>query len=320
MSDSHTYAHPLAAALLLAVTLAGSGCVSLPELKAPATTGERNAGYTYIPIDPLPVESRPGKNCRFDKGNGRSVVLDMSGPPLEAGQKLRPVLDDLPDNAVRMAIREYGAKGTASVGPFKLGAEGQRYQVILDYINVDSTSLRFFIQTDPSSPTEVRRISQYRFVFNDGVTSRDRIGAAAAASIEGNVVIPVYVGVGLRLTADLQILKGNVNLSNLGAIAAAVESGQATGTLVVQTIGVTGKQVAASLPLPSSLNQTTVQNAIMSLGSIKAVIHDEKSTTITPRITGLYLPLRDANEAMVNQIVSEIAREPVLWQRGCASE
>ena len=133
----------------------------------------------------------------------------------------------------------------------------------------------------------------------------------------GNIVIPVYVGVGLRLTADLQVVRGSLNLSSLGAIAAGVESGRASGSLVVQTIGVTGKQVSTSLPMPSELNQTTVQNAILALGSIKAVIYDGKNTTITPRITGIYLPMRAGTEELVNRIVSELARDEVFWVIPC---
>jgi hypothetical protein len=130
-------------------------------------------------------------------------------------------------------------------------------------------------------------------------------------------VIPVYVGVGLRLTADLQVLRGTINLSSIGAIAAGVEAGKASGSLVVQTLGVTGKQVATSLPLPSELNQTTVQNAILSLDSIKAIIFDSQNTVVTPRVTGIYLPIRNGTEDLVNRIVSELARSPIPWYRPC---
>jgi hypothetical protein len=95
------------------------------------------------------------------------------------------------------------------------------------------------------------------------------------------------------------------------------EGGQATGSLVVQTIGVTGKQVSTSLPMPSELNQTTVQTAILSLGSIKAIIYDKESALVTPRMTGIYLPIPAGSEQLLNKIVSELARYPIRWHRGC---
>ena len=131
------------------------------------------------------------------------------------------------------------------------------------------------------------------------------------------VVIPVYVGVGLRLTATVQILKGNVNLASLGAIAASVEAQKAAGSLVVQTLGINGKQVAASLPLPAELNSTTIQNAIQSLGSIKAVMYDAENTRVTPRVTGIYSPLQFNSPRLINAIVSQLAKARIPWSPAC---
>ena len=291
----------------IAITLliaALSGCSSFPVLRSPQTIGERSSGYTYIPLDPLPVQTRPGRTCRYDEATGG----------LAKGYKYKDLLDALPDNAVRMAIKEYDAKGKLSFGASSLGVEGRRYQVILDYINVDSTNIRFYIKVKGDEILEVTRVDEADF---PSAKARTNLTPEAIEKLTGNIVIPVYVGVGLRLTADLQVVRGSLNLSSLGAIAAGVESGRASGSLVVQTIGVTGKQVSTSLPMPSELNQTTVQNAILALGSIKAVIYDGKNTTITPRITGIYLPMRAGTEELVNRIVSELARDEVFWIIPC---
>ena len=290
---------------VLAIALLATGCSTLQRdfsIAPPQTVGERSSGYTYIPLDPLPVEVLAGRSCERD------------GSQLAKGYKYKELLDALPDNAVRMAIKEYDAKGKLSFGASSLGAEGRRYQVILDYINVDSTNIRFFIKVKGDEIQEVKRVTDDIYPSD---ATRSTLSAEEIERRAGNVVIPVYVGVGLRLTADLQVLRGNLNLSSLGAIAAGVESGRASGSLVVQTIGVTGKQVSTSLPMPSDLNQTTVQNAILALGSIKAVIYDGKNTTITPRVTGIYLPMRAGSEELVNRIVSELARDSVFWFRPC---
>ena len=109
------------------------------------------------------------------------------------------------------------------------------------------------------------------------------------------------------------MLKGNINLSSLPGIAASVEAGNATGSLVVQTLGVTGKQVSTGLIFSSDLNETTVQNAVLSLGKIKAILFSNDAV-VRPRVTGMYLPLPDGSDELVNLIVSELAREPIFWK------
>ena len=297
----------------LIASLLLTGCAGLTSLiQAPKSVGERNSGFAYIPLDPLPVYIEGHPSCKTVVSDGRLV--------LAPGYEVKPLLDSLPDNAVRIAVKEYNSKGNLSFGGSSVGTEGNRYQVILDYINVDTSNIRFLIrqprpgsdQQTASSVAEVSRISGPSYVDRDRTYS-----AEALEKLQGNTVIPVYVGVGLRLTADLQVLKGTVNLSSLGAIAAGVEAGRASGSLVVQTLGITGKQVSTALPLPSELNQTTVQNAILSLGSIKAIIFDAQNTNTTPRVTGMYLPIRDASEDLVNRIVSELAREAIPWAHPC---
>jgi hypothetical protein len=290
----------------LATTLTGCGGL----ISEPQSVGERNSGFTYIPLDPLPVFETAGPSCPGD-----------SIAKLQPGYRLRTVLNSLPDNAVRVAVKEYDFKGKIAYGPASVGEEGKRYQVILDYINVDTSNIRFYLSFTVQglgtphavvSVEEVNRIQGY--VEPAALQGKPR---EFIERTNGNIVIPVYVGVGLRLTADLQVIRGSINLSSLGALAAGVEAGKASGSLVVQTLGVTGRQVSTSLPLPSELNQTTVQNAILALGSIKAIINDEQNTVITPRVTGIYLPVRHGSEELVNRIVSELAREAIPWERSC---
>ena len=129
-------------------------------------------------------------------------------------------------------------------------------------------------------------------------------------------VVPVYIGVGLRLTAEIRVLNGQVNLFNLPRLASSVEAGNASGSLVVQTLGVTGQHVSTGLVFSSDLNETTVQNAILSLGKIKSILYSEE-TAIRPRVTGMYLPIQDGREPVVNAIVSELARKEIEWRPAC---
>lgn len=289
--------------ICLALTVALSGCAA-GILNEPKSLGEVNASYSYIPLDPLPVDILTNGQCKVDLSNVDNL------------------LDTLPDNAVRISIRKLGAKGGIELGPAAVGSEGNIYQVTLDYINADTANIPFEIGVWKLRPESSAEPSERTFesVTDDNIST----GELSVRRIDPkdkdrfrNVYIPVYVGVGLRLTATIQVLKGNVNLSSLGAISASVEAERSAGSLVVQTLGINGKQVASSLPLPSELNPTTVQNAIQSLGAIKAIMYDAKNTRISPRVTGIYNPLPTDNKRLINMIVSELAKDPINWSPSC---
>jgi hypothetical protein len=310
MSGRGNFSFARAALIAAGAAAVVAGCEKGPT--QPATPAETQAAFTYVPLDPLPVEIAGGAGCEYREGSVASVR--------------RAVLDSLPDNAVRVAIRQVDGTASGSIGPAKLGAEGHQYQVILDYINADVVNLRFRVTRDKDGRVvRLERLAEGEGPRNAGEAYE---GAAPAgvrqpgpvpgpASLGDEVVIPVYVGVGLRLTANVKVLKGNVNLSSLGALAAQAEAQNIAGSLIVQTLGITGKQVTTALPLPSELNQTTIQNAILALGSIKAIVYDQQGTVIWPRVTGIYNPLGASDERTLNSIVSEIARSPVVWKQPC---
>ena len=275
-----------------------------------------------MPLDPLTVVSFPDAGC------------------LIPGAVQKSVLESLPDNAVRVAIGKFDASGQLSFGPLQVGTKGENYQVILDYINVDTTPI--FVQIgyvssegdpradsaklfrsiwDEDAPTNarivVRRLPDRENELLDLTAGFEPAKSSPRHDVMSDVfVVPVYVGVGLRLTATVSVIEGSVNLSSLGALAAEAQAGRVSGSLVVQTLGISGEQVAASLPLPSALDSTTVQNAIMALGSIKAIMYKD-GAQITPRVIGLYNPIGIGGQALINALISEIAGLPIQWIRSC---
>ncbi len=293
-----------------------TGCQLLTP-KVPESLGEQKTSYSYIPLDPLPVKTRPGTSCKEDK---------------DVKPNFKDLLDSLPDQAVRIAVGQYDASGTLVYGPVKVGTAGRSYQIVLDYISVDAANVPVYVERLRTSPApgSAPEVS----VYDDSITEKTQyrvredpeselffswiapVNKAPKHTPKGEkVIIPVYLGVGLRLTASVTVTKGTANLSSLGAIAADAEAGKITGSLVVQTLGVTGKSVATTLPLPSELNQTTIQNAILSLGSIKAVLYDS-TTQVSPRVVGIYNPI-GGGQQVVNGIISILARNPILWSRPC---
>ena len=262
-------------------------------LRPPQTPASFFSGYSYVPLDPLPVKVVDGPNC--GRGKPRGELLHM-----------------LPDNSVRIAVRQLTGKAELGFGPAQAGYEGNSYEVVLDYINADVANLRFAY--DPPRQGE------------DRAAAMADAAAVSLARIEKGdpdppgkeiVVIPVYVGVGLRLTAIVTVHKGKVNLSSLGALSAKAEAGQVTGSMIVQTLGITGPKVTTALPIPSELNPSTIQAAIVSLGAVRALIPDAPGTVLKPRVTGIYNPIPNADQAVIHKIVSQLVETPVEWPHDC---
>ncbi len=274
-------------------------CASWVE--PPKSLGEKNSGFSYVPLDPLPVySSKTANSC-------------TENPTWDH----KPLLKALPDNAARIAVLQREGSANLAIGPVHIGTSGNVYQVVLDYISVDATNIKFeMIKRAAADQTKI--LSIYEKATEPARITAIRLADDESASKGGEIVsIPVYVGVGLRLTATVSVLKGKVDLGSLGVIAAEAQAGNVTGSLVVQTLGVTGKQVVATLPLPSELNATTIQNAILSLGAIKAIIHNTDGEVITtPRVTGIYNAIGGGPE-FVNAVVSELARKPIEWKQPC---
>ena len=255
-----------------AMALGASALAACGSLgKPPATPGDpRDApAYGYTPIDPLPV-----------------TVVAKKPPATNAA-----LLAALPDETMRLAIGEVSGKGAIAYGPAKIGYAGSSYVAILDYVKFDTRSLGF-----KASPPVDAQPAIYSLVSEQDPVRPDAI-------------VPAYVGVGLRLTASVTVNQGSVDLGNLLAIGVAAEAKRAAGTLVIQTLGITGPGISSALPLPSEINTTTIQNALVALGTIKAKLYDDQ-TTITPQVVGVYNTVGGGQE-IVNGFISAILEHPL---------
>jgi hypothetical protein len=291
----------------------------------PQTPAALESGYTYIPVDPFPVPTYPDKSSC-------NLYNTKSEEEYEARLKkikYRHLLESLPDNAVRMSIEQFDSSGKVSYGPAGIGAKGESYKVTVDYVNSDTTNFRVWIAKT------ARNILSDEFEYVDLLNPIDEtkydINSVGYDVKAKNAVyekpvgtyyeynIPVYVGVGLRVTANVDVVGANANISGLGVIGAEAEANTVKGSLIVQTLGINGKSIAAALPIQSELNRTTAQNAIVSVGAIKALLYDEKTAT-SPRVVGIYLPF-PGGKPLVNAIISEISKgDAISWTRPCVIE
>jgi hypothetical protein len=251
--------------LTFVVAIALSGCAT--QFTVPDTLGDpKNANnYGYHPLDPLPVK----------------LTVDKS-----------KVLEEMPDETIRIAIGTVSGDGGITYGTAKIGAEGKNYVVVLDYIKFGTDS------------------------FGVALSSPDNKGNKVATLVEAsqaNAVVPVYIGVGLRLTANVFVKKGSVNLGSLFALGVAAKAEQVSGTLVIQTLGVSGPEISGLIPMPGEISESTIQNAILALASIKAKMYDTK-TSITPRVVGVYNNL-GGGEATINGFISSLLEKQIPFPR-----
>lgn len=267
------------------------------------TPGERSSGFGYIPLDPIGVR--------------------VNACPARVTS--RPLFEALPDLAVRFAVADIDANAGATFGPSKVTVEGGTYRAILDYVNADTIPVEFRIRAILSNASGERAYhypSQpvpqgYQLVAYEAVIIDPAAPSGGDADGGGwnDVTIPVYVGIGLRLFADIYAINGGVTLSGLGVIGANAEANALSGTLTVQTLGITGKSIAVSLPLPSKLDQTTIENAILAVGGTRALMYGNTTddvVTATPRIVGLYSPI-GSDPRLINAVYSELARRSPKW-------
>lgn len=299
-----------------------SSCTSL---KVPQTVAAQQSGYTYIPVDPFPVRVTPGTGCL---PRNTESLSDEEYSQLISEVKYKPILESLPDNAVRMSIEQFQTSGTVKYGPAGVGTSGESYRVTVDYVNSDTANFPIKIARlakekesgklkqvellGPLDPTKYDINSDSYSIKN--TRSTEDTSNKNIKYEEYN--IPVYVGIGLRVTANVDITAETANISGLGVIGVEAEANTLKGSLIVQTLGINGKSIAAALPIQSELNRTTAQNAIVAVGAIKALLYDEKTATV-PRVVGIYLSI-PGGKTLVNAIISELSRSnSIFWSRPC---
>lgn len=274
-----------------------SGCAEW--LDPPQSIGDLNAGYRYVAIDPLPV----------------AFTNNFAACPSQPG--VTPsLMHALPDLASRVATEDVTGDASASIPGVSVAASGRSYRVTQDFIAYDTARLRFEVPADlltdggaaPAGTMRATSLAQVR-ALNAG----DRLSNANNRIVD----VPVYIGIGLRLTANLQVRSGKVNLTDLGALSGAVSANRVRGSLVAQTLGVSGSRVTATLPLPGELNPTTIQAATVAMGQIRMLMFDAE-TRPWPRVVGIHYPFARINPALTNAIVAALVQRRIEW-RPCAT-
>jgi hypothetical protein len=214
--------------------------------------------------------------------------------PVELTVPNEQVLAVLPDETIRIAVGTFSMDGGITYGPAIVGVEGNNYVVVLDYIKYGTDSLPVQIVKD----NQGNRIAKLVEVNND---------------VQIDAVVPVYIGIGLRLTANIRVNKGKINLGSLFALGAAAKAEKLSGTMVIQTLGISGPEISGLIPMPGEISESTIQNAILSLASIKAKIYDSK-TEKSPRVVAVYNNL-GGNIETINGFISSLLVYPIEFPK-----
>lgn len=183
--------------LTLALLPVMTACTTFSNTGLPETLGERSSGFTYIPLDPIPIiqDLQETGSC------AQYTSLQLA--------QASAVLGSLPDNDIRVSVREVTASGSASYGPVSTAVKGNRYRVVLDYINKDSTNIQFSIRSLGNGNYDVKRLSSGEKRTDIKASQDFKSGSVRSGDI---LSIPVYVGIGLRATAELGNVEGKVDL------------------------------------------------------------------------------------------------------------
>jgi hypothetical protein len=273
---------------------------------ADALLRARKVGRGYQPIDPITV-------------------------PTQAARTNQLLLKELPNEAMRLAVGQLDASGNVSFGPATIAVKDSTYLVILDYIKYRSRSMLMryklrdpmdceqrseklspdkrldFVRIGCAYDYEALSIERSADESKAGATEEKRPGSRSEIQTLGNwqyTYIPLYMGVGVRMIASVTVQEGKVNLSSPIGLGAAAQANQISGGLLVQTLGASGEAISPVIPIPSELNVTTIQNAIMALGTVKSKLYDSQNVTLSAQIVGVddFVATQASKDAIVSGV------------------
>jgi len=149
----------------------------------------------------------------------------------------------------------------------------------------------------------------------DFVALSDSVGEAAAAQLFAKInknlddpiehkpitggrddrrfFVPVYIRVGVRMRFEVEVLGNSVNLSEFTTFGAQASRNQIRGTVTLQTLGLSGPDVADRLPVPLEISESSIPAVMQTLASIFSKIYDNNEdggVHVRPQVIGFESP------------------------------
>jgi len=151
----------------------------------------------------------------------------------------------LPNEAVHVTLQKFDTEHSSfSYGPASVTDKVGNYTVIMDYC---------------------------KFTAINALNSDNKCGGITK------------VGIGLRITANIETLEPGVNAGSLFELGMAAQMGKLKGTISIDVIGIESHQITDLVPSPSEISPTSIQNTLQAIATIKAKIYDT-DTYIYPQV------------------------------------
>lgn len=225
----------------------------------------------YQPISPLPV-----------------LVFNYTDT-LDVNNK--SILEELTDENTRFAVRELNQNVEANYSSFlKAAKKKTNYEVIFDWIKYNSTIV---LSVDPSKNVKLLMPSDRYLSLLDKRNNAKKLSSFMDSISTGGNMIKLVIGVGIRVKATVDINKRNVSLSGIMNIGASASEDKLSGSVEIQSLGITGESVTSLIPLPVELSKSSIQNLLINISAIREKIYTLEKTDneflkvqTTPRILG----------------------------------
>lgn len=158
------------------------------------------------------------------------------------------IRDRLTSTETLVAIEKRDASGALTyVGSGGKFSRGS-YRVTFDYVNYTNQAVQFA-----------------------GATQTEAIGK---------------IGVGLRVTADLETLSNEVDLSGLMPLALAVKNGKVTGQLQFLVYGMSNGKLPLAVPSQSILDESSIQKSFEAAAAVR-ILFGLQDTRLEPYLIGV---------------------------------
>ena len=153
------------------------------------------------------------------------------------------LLAALPNENIRIAVGEYDENGQRRYGQYSMGKAEREYVIIADHIKYTTKPMRV------------------------------NLSAFGSVSLTRKATIPLFIGVGVRLHARFKVMDDDapISLDTMGILA---DRGEISGTLSIQTIGVSGRDISALLPMPGAISQEMLQQAMQAVRAVKTRMYE----------------------------------------------
>lgn len=167
---------------------------------------------------------------------------------LEMSLDKQSVLNFIPNESMETTIQRFNADQTVSYLYSGRSVNKGTYRLIIDY-------------------------NKYIIQSVEGDSDDDCVGYAK-------------IGVGLRIIANINALKSNIDISSLVAIGKAASEGAISGSVGYEILGVESKEITAIIPINSEITSTINQVFLQAIGVVKGKIYDT-DTRLYPQVIAI---------------------------------